>query len=116
MRPGEGSWQRGLDHRSILCGDVAKNRRGGAPEGAPARKGRRGAFAKVPQCDLRRSGAPPPSGEARNTRESPGQDDREIWRSAHSLRGAEEACPHAKDEDSWREPDTCDRPADELSE
>ena len=36
MRPGEGARQRGLDRRSILYGDVAKNRRGGAPEGVRA--------------------------------------------------------------------------------
>ena len=37
------------DRRSILCGAVAKNRHVERREGAPARKGRRGAFAKVPQ-------------------------------------------------------------------
>jgi hypothetical protein len=45
MRSGEGPWQHGLEHgrgsgpvpnRSILYGDVAKNRRGGAPEGVRA--------------------------------------------------------------------------------
>ena len=49
MRPGEGLRQRRLNHRSILYGDVAKNRHVERREGAPARKGRRGAFAKVPQ-------------------------------------------------------------------
>ena len=38
-----------LDRRSILRGAVAKNRHVERREGAPARKGRRGAFAEVPQ-------------------------------------------------------------------
>ena len=38
-----------LDRWSILRDAVAKNRHVERREGAPARKGRRGAFAKVPQ-------------------------------------------------------------------
>ena len=37
------------DRQPILRGAVAKNRHVERREGAPARKGRRGAFAKVPQ-------------------------------------------------------------------
>src|SRR6266700_414697 len=70
----------GLDERQRQCcpdnvrckspvqakkyGGRVKNRRGGAPEGARAGCTARGRLRKGAQCDLRRSGAPPPSGEA----------------------------------------------------
>src|SRR5215208_4527782 len=47
------------------CGDRVKNRRGGAPEGARAGHTARGRLRKGAQFDLRRFGAPPPSGEAK---------------------------------------------------
>ena len=82
--PDEGSafngWT-GLDERQRQCcpdnvrceppvqakkhGDGVKNRRGGAPEGARAGCTARGRLRKGAPFDLRRSGAPPPSGEAK---------------------------------------------------
>ena len=56
-----------------------------------------GAFAKVPRCDLRRSGAPPPSGEATEDRANARSRDRVIWQSAQPSRGAEEACVDGDD-------------------
>src|SRR5690242_11409651 len=68
VRPGEGPWQHGLEHGRVrpdptgpACAvtsyQIATVER---RAGAPARKGRRGAFAEGAPGDLRRSGAPLP--------------------------------------------------------
>src|SRR5207302_3746787 len=67
--------------RSIVSnGGIAKNRRGGAPEGAPApRTGRRGAFAKVPRLPCAIPALRLPQGGNKKTRAGPGKTDRKIW-------------------------------------
>src|SRR5262245_40800126 len=64
------TWGASLRSVERRHGDRAQNRRGGAPEGAPAlaRVGGR-LLKRCPSYDLRRSGAPPPSGEAQGPRQ-----------------------------------------------
>src|SRR5438270_13634868 len=74
--------------RAIVSnGGIAKNRRGGAPEGAPApRTGRRGAFAKVPRLPCAVPALRLPQGGRQEPGDSPGTSDGEIRRFAAALR------------------------------
>jgi len=67
------TWDASLRSGERRHGDRAQNRRGGAPEGAPAGHAAGGAPSWGAQYDLRRFGAPPPSGRQRNPGESPEQ-------------------------------------------
>ena len=94
-RSGEGPWQHGLDHwkgsspsgpgylRMVRSHKIAAEER---RKGAPARKGRRGAFAEVPQETCAVPALRLPQGRQQKDPGGPGTSKREIWRSARFCR------------------------------